>query len=379
VRILRLRLRHFRNILQEEIFFSAGTNLLYGRNGQGKTNLLEAIYLLGYGKSFRSGSVREMIRHHESECLVAGTIEHGGIERDLAVVLTPGEKRQMIYGKPVALDEFVGSLHVLAFTHEHLKVVRGAPKERRSFIDRAMVGLYPGHLRRLVVYGRTLRHRNSLMARAAGGGGRVEAALFDSWDDRIVAAGVPIVRDRRRFIREMMTRIPAGLFSSEDLRIKYISTVGNETEEDPELEESYRQRLAESRTRDLEAGYTSVGPHRDELRIFLGGRNVVDFGSAGQQRSALLSLYFAQMELHRLHNGHYPVFLIDDVEAELDLGRLEILLDFLGDRTQTFVTSAKETFLPPLKGEVLSLEMRQGWALSPRGGERTPRGDGDPS
>ncbi|PYV07624.1 MAG: hypothetical protein DMG07_28035 [Acidobacteria bacterium] len=127
--------------------------------------------------------------------------------------------------------------------------------------------------------------------------------------------------------------------------MEYVSSAaaGGEIEE---IEREFGQRLVERRAADLRLGFTSVGPHRDELRLTLDGRSLADYGSAGQQRSALVALYFAQMEVHRAYHGHFPVFLLDDVEAELDAARLESLLDYLTGRTQTFLTAARESFVP---------------------------------
>jgi DNA replication and repair protein RecF len=360
VRLTRLRLFQYRNIQELEIFPPAGTSLFAGRNGQGKTNLLEAIYFLGYGRSFRTAAPRECIRHGQAECRVEGSVEHGTLTRDLAVSISQSEKQLFVLGKPSSLEEFVGNLHLLAFTQEHLGVVRGGPAERRAFLDRAMVTLYPGHVACLAAYGRALRQRNSILASARDGRAGVEDALLDSWDEAVIQPGARIVCNRRRYVGEMKRELPQGLFDDEILKMHYCSSIAGDAAEVPLLEEDFRRRLREARESDRRNGYTSVGPHRDDLKLYVNGKSLPDFGSAGQQRSGLLALYFAQMEIHRKFHGFYPVFLVDDAEAELDRERLKTFLDYLSQRTQTFLTSAKGFLLTAMADGASHFEICKG-------------------
>jgi DNA replication and repair protein RecF len=363
VQITRLRLFHYRNIGELEIFPSAGTILFSGRNGQGKTNLLESIYLLGYGRSFRTAAPRECIQHGQQECRVEGTIAHGQSLRDVQVSITGSEKKLLLFGKPVALDEFAGNLHLLAFTHEHLNVVRGAPADRRAFLDRAMITLYPGHMAYLAAYSRALKQRNSILSAASEGRSGIEDNLLDSWDDALIRPGARILWNRLRYVENMKSELPPGLFGTEELRIHYLSTVVKEELEIPQIEELFRRRLLQARSVDQRTGYTSVGPHRDDLKIFVNGKSLIDFGSAGQQRSGLLSLYFSQMEIHRKVHGFYPVFLVDDAEAELDEQRLNAFLKYLSHRTQTFLTTAKRFFISAISEKIGHFEVENGRIL----------------
>ena len=169
MRLVSLRLYHYRNLSGQKIEFCPGTNLLFGQNGQGKTNLLEAIYLLGYGRSFRTATPKDCIQHGSGEARVDGTIEHRSLIRDLGIQIPlEEEKRQLLFGKTVGLSEFIGNFHALAFTQEHLKVVRGGPAERRAFIDRALVMASPGHMQRIASYSRALKQRNRILGSCSG-------------------------------------------------------------------------------------------------------------------------------------------------------------------------------------------------------------------
>jgi DNA replication and repair protein RecF len=362
VQLTKLRLFNYRNIGELELSPSAGANLFSGQNGQGKTNLLESIYLLGYGKSFRTSNPKECIQHDRTEGCVEGTVEHAGRTRNLKIIITKEEKRLFLMDKPAPLDQFLGNLHLLAFTHEHLGVVRGGPADRRAFLDRAMVTLYPGHVAQLTAYERALKQRNRVLAKAREGQGRLDADLLDSWDEALVRPGTKILRNRRLYAEQMKEGLPGGLFGTETLKLHYLSTVTAAADASDAVgaEHQFRTQLRGSRENDLRLGFTSIGPHRDDLRLFVNGKSLVNFGSAGQQRSCLLALYFSQMEIHQKFHGYYPVFLVDDAEAELDEQRLRTFLKYVSNRTQLFLTSAKDFLLPILPENTRGFDVQNG-------------------
>jgi DNA replication and repair protein RecF len=352
----------FRNLEDQRIDFSPHTNLLAGLNGQGKTNFLEAVYLLGYGRSFRTPLPRECIRHGKSECRVDGKVGRGSLTREIQVSIGPEGKRLSVYGKPVGLEEFAGTLHVLAFAHEHLKIIRGGPGDRRSFLDRAMIALYPGHIQHLASYSRALKQRNKILAEARIRGQRPDESILDSWDQALVNEGARILWNRLRYVAAMKRSLPRNLFGPEEFRIDYQSSVGVEADELGDVERAFSHKVGKSRSADLRWGSTTVGPHRDNLRLLLDGKPVEDFASSGQQRSCLLSLYFSQMEIHIEKQGFYPVFLIDDFEAELDESRLRTFLSYLAGRAQIFLTTAKAGVPQHGGGEVKRFEVLRGKA-----------------
>lgn len=379
MQLKRLRLSQYRNLRNLEILPSGGMSLYSGRNGQGKTNLLEAIYFLGYGKSFRTTAVKDCIQHGRKECRIEGTVEHGALSRDMEIRITRTEKKLFLFGKAVTLDAFLGNVHILAFAQQHLQIVRGAPAERRAFLDRAMISLYPGHVRCLAAYGRALKQRNKLLSTARDARYSIDENLLDSWDEAIIEQGARILWNRIRYVKQMKEALPQGLFSAEVLKMHYFSTVMNPSEsEDFELADiagCFRQRLLETRPYDKKIGSTSVGPHRDDLKLYIDGKSLIDFGSAGQQRSSLIALYFSQMEIHYKNHGFYPLFLMDDVEAELDELRLRTFLEYLSQRTQTLLTSAKGFLLSSIDAEIAHFEIRDGMISPKTGIKRSARLD----
>jgi DNA replication and repair protein RecF len=364
VQLTRLRVFQFRNFQDEEILFSPGTNLLCGANGQGKTNLLEAVYFLGYGKSFRTAAPRDCILHGASACRVEGTVSIGSLERELAVLLAASGKKLQVHGKDAAIEDFIGNLHLLAFTSEHLNIVRGSPSERRAFLDRGMVTLYPAHVRHLASYSRALKQRNRILSASRDSGIRPDEHLLESWEETLIGDGARLMANRMNYAARMKEKLPAGLFGSEILKLRYISTIRAEQADAATIAEQLRQGMRQARDNDLRSGFTSIGPHRDELKLFVNGKSLADFGSAGQQRSALLCLYFAQMEIHREAHGFYPVFLVDDAEAELDEERMKTFVKHLSDRTQTILTTAKATLMPAMAWEMRRYEIHGGKVFS---------------
>lgn len=370
MRLINLQLDQFRNFINEAVSFGGGINLLVGRNGQGKTNLLEAMYLLGYGKTYRTALAKECIRHGQSECRVTGTVLHSGGEKRLQVRISHADKELSVYGKIAGLEEFAGQLHVVAFTQGHISVIRGAPAERRAFLDRALVMLYPGHVRHIAGYVRALRQRNRLLtAEAEGRRQAVDEHQLESWDETVAREGARLLWNRIRYVKELKQELPQGLFGAEEVKLHYVATGRGDLASIEAIEKGLRESLLASRSADRQLGFTTVGPHRDELKIFIDGKPASHFGSAGQQRSAMLSLYFAQMEIHKKDHGYYPVFLVDDVEAELDTHRLRIFLSYLAERTQTFLTTAKEEMLPPLGSAVSRYQVEAGTAVRVQNGK----------
>jgi len=360
VHIVRIRLFQYRNLRDQEIAPGPGITLFSGRNGQGKTNILEAIYFLAYGRSFHTSAPRDCVRHGESLCRVEGVIERGSLSRDLAVTISGTEKKLFLMGKPAPLDEFVGNLHLFAFTHEHLGVVRGGPADRRAFLDRAMVSLYPGHIAGLASYSRALKHRNNILSAIRDGKTAYEARLIDAWDETLARSGARVLSNRLKYVDNMKRELPKGLFGADELKVHYLSSLGTDDADISRLEEKFREKLRSVREKDRYSGHTSVGPHRDDLKLYVNGKSLVDFGSSGQQRSCLLALYFSQMEIHFREHRFYPVFLVDDAEAELDEERLRTFLHYLSNRTQTFLTSTRNFLIDSMYGGVLHLEVKDG-------------------
>jgi DNA replication and repair protein RecF len=338
--LTRLTTQNFRNLDQAETEFHPQANVLVGRNGQGKTNLLESIYFLATTRSFRTSRMASVFRFGASSVFVSGVLAREGVEKTLSVGLESGETRRrvlMINGEKVTLPSYLKALNVFAYSSARLDILRGAPEERRRFLDRGIASVHPGYLEQLTRYTRVLRQRNALLADVAA---RTQSpASLDAWDDELVSAAGVVQRARAAY--------------AADLAEMFRSIVSHHGYHVANVEMTYRPNLPEDlarvRSHELRARMSLVGPQRDLLELAIDGRPAAEVLSGGEQKMIVLFLKFAKLELFRLRHDEAPLFLLDDVDAELDLEILEELLTNLPVSTQVFATYAKEVFLQALE------------------------------
>ena len=341
-----LEAHNFRN-LSGKILWGAGLNIIYGDNGQGKTNWLEAIYLLATTKSFRTAHLQETVRFGEELTIVRGRVARSTeISRDLQITLQGNTKAISVNGKREAVTRYLGQLHAVAFTADELNIVRGQPDARRKFLDRGVVALHPAYVQTLADYNRVIKQKNRLLQDAADselGLDRLREQIAP-WNEQLVALSVEIHRSRNDYVERLRQALERRLFEREEVTIRYVSALegkGDLTDYEALIAERLQLRLQA----ELASGYSLIGPHRDDLEILFDGRDMRAFGSSGQQRSALIILDLAAISVYHSWHQEYPLFLIDDVDAELDRKRIGYLLEYLEGRTQTFVTTSKESLV----------------------------------
>jgi DNA replication and repair protein RecF len=330
--------QNFRNLADADTAFHPQTNVLTGRNGQGKTNLLEAIYFLATTKSFRTSRIASLFRFGAQSVFVSGALHRDAIDKTLSVGLETGETKRrvlMINGEKVTLPAYLNAMSVFAYSAARLEVIRGAPEERRRFLDRGIASINPAYLEQLTRYGRVLKQRNALLADIAVN--RQSASSLDAWDDELREAAGVVHRARDAYAHDL-----AGAFADIVARHRY--HIAN-------VELAYRPNAiagAEKRREEIRARMTLSGPQRDLLEFVVDGRPASEVLSGGEQKMIVLFLKFAKLELFRRRHDDAPLFLLDDVDAELDLEILHDLLTKLPVATQVFTTSAKEAFLDAL-------------------------------
>lgn len=336
----------FRN-LNGRIECGKSLNIIFGENGQGKTNWLEAIYLLATTKSFRTSKLTEAVRFGEELAIVRGNVRRSAeISHDLQVAIQGGSKLLSVNGKKETISRYLGELHAVVFNSGELEIVRGNPDARRRFLDGGIVAIYPAFVQTLTDYGRVVKQKNSLLQTAADRGFSIEktAELLVPWNEQLTALAARIHKTRVRFVERLNSVLERKLFGREEIAIRYASSL----EGKGDLED-YAALIAERLNirvqAELVAGHSLIGTHRDDLEISFDGRDLRKFGSSGQQRSALLILLIATVSVYFEQNQEYPLFLLDDIDAELDYGRIGYLLEFLSDKTQTFVTTSKDSFV----------------------------------
>ena len=340
-----LEAQNFRN-LNGNLSFGKNLNIISGENGQGKTNWLEAIYLLATTKSFKTARLQEAIKFDEELAIVRGRVHRGeDINRVLQVALEGNTKSLSVNNKKETIHRYLGELHAIIFNSDELEIVRGTPEARRKFLDGGIVSIYPPFVQTLTDYNRVTRQKNSLLQSAQDGRFSLEkvAELLEPWNEQLIHLATRIHKARIRYVERLNEVLEKKLFGKEEILIRYASSLegkGDLADYAALLEERLKLRVQA----ELASGYSLIGTHRDDLEISFDGHDLRKYGSSGQQRSALLILQLATVSVYFEQNKEYPLFLLDDIDAELDYKRIGQLLEFLSDKTQTFITTSKESF-----------------------------------
>jgi DNA replication and repair protein RecF len=354
----------FRN-LNGKIDCSAGINILYGNNGQGKTNWLECIQLLAHAKSFRTHHLHEAVAFGETTASLAGIVHHGdAIDRHLRISIQRNTRQTFINGKREPVARYLAQLHAVWFTSDELEVVRGGPDARRNFLDRGVMSLHPPYAQTIADYSKIIKQKKRLLEQALDGQIRLEELreLVTPWNSQLMSLGAQMHRARTRYVELLSEALEQDLFG-DALGIRYVSSLegkGDLTNYEQLIADRLRVRLEA----EMYAGACLIGPHRDDFEIRFRDRNLRSFGSSGQQRSALITLDLAAISVYHFKHQEYPVFLIDDVDAELDGTRIARLLEYLDGRTQTFVTTSKRNYFESFDRKANFFEVRDGRAIS---------------
>ena len=341
MRLTRLRLQNHRNYAHLELTPGPGINVFIGPNGQGKTNLLEAVAMLALSSSPRARRESELVGPVAAGSRIAAEIESGGLKRELAITLAmEGERARRtieVDGARRRAFDLPGHFRVVLFWPDDLGLVKGGPELRRRFLNQMLVQVEPGYARAISGLRRVLEQRNSLLKRIAAGEGGED--MLDAWNAELVQVGSEIARSRSRAVAELApeaARCHMQIAAGERLQIDYDGPPEN-------LAQAVNNSLAE----DLRRGTTSVGPHRDDIRVLLDGQDARAFASQGQQRTAVVSLKLAEAGLIQRRTGERPVLLLDDVLSELDGERRAALLGEVAAGGQVVVTSVEAGPFPP--------------------------------
>lgn len=327
-----IELKNFRNYENLEISFDEGTNILFGDNAQGKTNILEAAYMSGTTKSHKGSRDREMIRFGEEEAHLKTVVVRGGREYQIDMHLKKNRAKGIAIDKiPIKkASELFGILNIVFFSPEDLNIIKNGPAERRRFLDSELCQLDRIYLADLTNYNKILAQRNKLLKDMI-----YRPSLSDTlpvWDMQLIETGKKIIRRRKQFVdelREIVSDIHYRISGwKEDLFLKY----------EPNIDDIFfEDELSRAKEKDKKLCQTSVGPHRDDLLFSIGDVDIRKYGSQGQQRTSALSLKLSEIELVRKSISDTPVLLLDDVLSELDSSRQNYLLNNISD-TQTIIT-----------------------------------------
>ena len=336
MKITRAELDHYRSYVACELAPCEGVNVLLGDNGQGKTNVLEALYLCCTGRSHRTRQDRELIRWGADFAAVRVEAQRRDGSHEVEILLPAlGRRKIKVSGQEIARSgELMGHVTGVLFSPEDLRTVKDGPAERRRFVDMALSQIKPAYYYALQRYARALKQRNETLKAIA-----VQPALsatLDAWDEQLAAAGSELMRHRRAYI-EQLSRVAADTHRDiaddrERLEIRYLPSVSMGDDAQSNLEA-----LFAARETDVRRMTTSVGAHRDDVQILVEGRDVRAYGSQGQQRTAALSMRLSELSVMRDQLDEWPMLMLDDVMSELDPGRRRKLVSHLKG-IQTFIT-----------------------------------------
>ncbi|MFD2761352.1 DNA replication/repair protein RecF [Lentibacillus juripiscarius] len=344
MKIEQLQLKNYRNYAQLDLSFDDKINVIIGENAQGKTNLMEAIYLLAFTKSHRTPREKELIQWEHEYATIKGEVTKRNRTFPLEIILSAkGKKAKLNHLEQKRLSDYIGALNVVMFAPEHLSLVKGPPQIRRRFIDMELGQIQPRYIYHLGQYQKTLRQRNHLLKQMQRRE-KQDPTMLEVLTDQLIQHAATLL-ERRFIFLELLRKWASPVHHDisrgmEKLEIRYSPTIEvSESANREKIETVYTNKFHELQEKEIERGTTLAGPHRDDLIFYVNQKNVQTFGSQGQQRTAALSVKLAEIELISSEVGEYPVLLLDDVLSELDDHRQSHLLNTIQGKVQTFVST----------------------------------------
>lgn len=372
MKLTNLQLQNFRNYESVQLEFTDGVHVFIGENAQGKTNLMESIYALAMTKSHRTTNDKELIGWNKEFATIKGTVEKTATKTNLELQFSKkGKIAKVNYLEQKRLSSYLGNLNVILFAPENLTLVKGSPQNRRKFVDMELGQMSSLYLYDLVEYNRVLKQRNTYLKQLAIKKKQPDEYL-EVLSEMLSELASKIVFHRLDFMKQLEAlAIPIHdqlSLGREKFSVSYQATIPLEDGLNPsQMKEIYIDQFKKNQTREADQATTLIGPHRDDLIFYLNEIPVQTYGSQGQQRSTVLSLKLAEIELMKLSTGEYPLLLLDDVLSELDDDRQTHLIKAIENKVQTFITTTsldgiKQQFInepvviPIEKGTILKTE-----------------------
>ena len=339
-----LQLQHYRNYEEVQLQFDDGVHIFIGENAQGKTNLMEAIYVLAMSKSHRTTRDRELIQWNQDTAFIKGSVDKRVAPVSLELSFSKkGKMAKVNYLEQKKLSSYLGQLNVILFAPEDLALVKGSPANRRRFMDMELGQMNPIYLYDLVQYNKLLKQRNTYLKQLAYGQEK-DSLYLEVLTEQLATIAASLLEHRIEFLEhlELLACSIHTIISQEKelLSLRYQSSVPlQKNQSKKEIYLLMMEQFKKVEKRELEQMTTLVGPHRDDVLFFINDRNVQIYGSQGQQRSTVLSLKLAEIELMKEKIGEYPILLLDDVLSELDDDRQTHLIKAIENKVQTFLTT----------------------------------------
>ncbi len=333
--IKKIKIKNFRNYESEEINLDKNINIFYGQNAQGKTNIIESIFLCSLGKSFRAKKDKEMIKLNEQNAIVE--VEYEKSDRDGKIKIEIGNKKNIYLNgiKIKKLSELLGNLNIVIFTPDDINILKGGPQNRRRFLDIMISQLRPNYMHILNLYIKTMEQRNIYLRQIKEE--HKDENLLDIWDEKLSEYAIKIYEYRKEFIKKIIKKLDIIhkniTNNAEQIELDYITECDSK--------EKYLKLLKERRKLDIIKGFTTKGVHRDDFMIYINKKDIKIFGSQGQNRTAMLSLKLAELQVIYDEIGEYPILLLDDFMSELDKTRRKNFLKNI-EGTQVIITGTEK-------------------------------------
>ncbi len=362
MKVKEISLKNFRSFDKFSCNFSEGTNIIFGENAAGKTNILEGIFVFATAKSFRGSKESEMIRFGENNCESEILYEDRYSENRLKLCFRRNKSKLLLKNSlPVSkVSEYIGQFRAVIFTPDHLNLAKGSPEFRRRFIDMAICQSFPKYVAALNEYNRMCAQKNALLKKSYNADSSV-LKLLDVYNEKMAYSAGIISVNRQKYIKALSNQsknfhkeISSG---NEELTLEYLTNAGNEEYSKEEYTEAYIKLYNEKKEAEIYRGMCLFGPQKDDFRIQINGKNSRYFSSQGQQRTAVLCLKLAEGELSKELTGEYPVFLLDDVLSELDDERKKKLLMKI-PKKQVIITGCDTEAMKKLDGNFIELHKK---------------------
>ena len=331
----KIKIKNFRNYESEEINLDKNINIFYGQNAQGKTNIIESIFLCSLGKSFRAKKDKEMIKLNEQNAIVE--VEYEKSDRDGKIKIEIRNKKNIYLNgiKIKKLSELLGNLNIVIFTPDDINILKGGPQNRRRFLDIMISQLRPNYMHILNLYIKTMEQRNIYLRQIKEE--HKDENLLDIWDEKLSEYAIKIYEYRKEFIKKIIKKLDIIhkniTNNAEQIELDYITECDSK--------EKYLKLLKERRKLDIIKGFTTKGVHRDDFMIYINKKDIKIFGSQGQNRTAMLSLKLAELQVIYDEIGEYPILLLDDFMSELDKTRRKNFLENI-EGTQVIITGTEK-------------------------------------
>lgn len=337
MQILNLKLLNFRNYEKLEINFNSSKNIIIGKNGMGKTNIVEAIYVLAFTKSFRGSKEDVVIRNHCDLARVEGTIQEKYKNEFKVIIKTTGKKVKINNNNIDKISDYLSNINVVLFTSEDLKLIKDTPNTRRKLINIELSQFSNDYLKILTYYNKVLKQRNSYL-KTLYINSNASLDYLQILTDQLVSLGMKVYQYRKEFVEHIGKYIQNNykkISGKVGLELIYKSDYNNKTKD--ELLKIYKK----EQQKDIILGKTNMGIHRDDYDFSLNQYSLKDYGSEGEQKNAIISLKMAELEIFKDEKGHYPILILDDLFSELDQEKINNILNFINDDIQTFVTTTE--------------------------------------